>query len=266
MNIDKKYRSYYYEFRSQTLNWSGSDSIDLYEKNLKNNYSELKKYGWIDSQFTYKFNSYGFRCEEFDNKPTMMTLGCSNTFGTGLPVDKIWPELLAKDLNMKCANLGIGGGSLDTAFRMCEGYIDIINPKLVVLLEPPEVRMELFLNDINNGPSMLGPWIAEHFNPYHHESPPPSDYDPKNYSSLITTIKNFTESWITNENNCYFNRKKNILAIEQICMERNIKFIYTVYTPSFDFKTMLPSSFARDLMHGGVEDHKKITKELLTKL
>jgi hypothetical protein len=249
-NIDKKYRSYYYEHRNQILHWNGSDTKDLYEKNLKNNYSELKKYGWIYNHFTYKFNSLGFRCDEFSDQPTLMALGCSYTMGIGLPVDKIWPELLAKDLNMKCANLGIGGGSLDTAFRMCEGYIDIINPKLVVLLEPPPARTEIFFHSDNNIPSRIGHWMIDHSN-----------------SNIIfeDSIIDFTKIWITQENNYYFNREKNILAIKRLCMERNIKFICEPHT-ELHYIDKPPESLARDLMHAGITSHEYFVKKLLSKI
>jgi hypothetical protein len=239
MNIDKKYKSQYYHFRNQTLNWLTSDTEENYNKNYETRYHELKKYGWVDNHFTYKFNSHGFRCEEFNGDPSIMTLGCSNTIGIGLPVDKTWPELLAKELNMKCANLGIGGGSLDTVFRLCHGYIDVIKPKIVVLLSPPGPRIELFVNDdVYN----LGSWT---FN-----------------DKYMFDKSSFFHMWTTGKNNIYFNTEKNILAIKQLCEQRNIKFINKDNSELYIEKNTL----ARDLLHTGIENHKLLIKNLLLHL
>jgi hypothetical protein len=246
MKVDKKYRSYYYRFRNQILDWLPSDSEELYKENYKNCYSELERYGWIDNHFTYKFNSYGFRCEEFNDEPTMMTLGCSVTLGIGLPFDKIWPELLAKNLGLRCANLGIGGAGADTAFRMCLGYIDIVKPKIIVLFEPHRGRMELF--NETNPPTLIGTWHT-------------------NNSETSDSIENFAENWLSSDYNDYFNQEKNILAIKHLCEKRNIKFIHDDSVNLLNRTHLLGNyPLARDLAHVGVENHKLIAKKLLLKI
>ena len=137
------YNSTDINFANSSMFWYGLDSKESYTKNLKEKSALLKRYDWIDKSFDYSFNSKGFRCSEFTSDPTIMCLGGSTTFGTGLPVDNIWPELVAKSLNMKCANFGQGGGSFDTAFRMCLGYIDKIKPKIVIFLQTSGYRWEL---------------------------------------------------------------------------------------------------------------------------
>jgi hypothetical protein len=124
------------------------DTEQLYHKNLRDNYEELEKYGWIDRTILYKFNSLGFRCEEFTDDPSIMFLGCSHTQGIGLPIESIWPTIVSNELNLKCVNLGQAGCSSDTAFRLLHGYIDKINPKIVVYMDPPGMRFELFCHGV----------------------------------------------------------------------------------------------------------------------
>jgi hypothetical protein len=244
MKVDRKYRSPYYDLRNQTLNWLPGDTLELYKKNCKNQYSLLDYYGWIDYNFTYKFNSHGFRCEEFSDEPTIMTLGCSHTVGIGLPVESIWPELLAKKLNMKCANLGVGGGSLDVAFRMSLGYIDIIKPKIVVLLSPEASRLELFYYFNHKTISyLLGSWTSRY-----------SSTD-REYNNIV----NFMKTWWADDNNSYFNKQKNILAIKQICDSRKIKFI----CKNSDSINNSEGSLARDLMHPGKTAHVLLMEKFL---
>jgi hypothetical protein len=248
INIDKKYRPEYYNFRSKELVWFNTDSKETYLLNFKTRGDDLKLHGWLDAYFTYKFNSHGFRCEEFSDEPTLMALGCSNTFGVGMPIDKIWPEMLAKELNMKCANMGVCGGSLDSSFRVCHGYIDIVKPKIIIVLEPPPGRMQLFR--VNNVPNNIGVWNTNTQDPN----------DP---------IESFAKLWLSNDNNHYFNREKNILAIEQMCVERNIKFIHEQYDVLYPGdppgSELEPGVLARDLWHPGIIGHERLTKKLLSK-
>ena len=67
--------SAYPELANQEINWLPMDTKQLYKHNLKQNAQELAP--WIDNPFTYKFNSKGFRCEEFDTTDNVVFLGCS---------------------------------------------------------------------------------------------------------------------------------------------------------------------------------------------
>ena len=229
------YNSTYKEYANQSLDWIPGDSKKLYERNLKSNYNLLKNNNWIDNSFTYKFNSHGFRCEEFTSKPTVMFLGCSRTCGIGLPVDTIWPELVAKQLNMRCANLAQAGASCDTAFRLCHGWIDIIQPKLVVLLEPPGIRFEM---TSDTAIRFLSPswWRKD------------SEY------------YDFVRDWSMDENNNYFNSLKNQFAIANLCTSKNIKYV------SIDPASMIKIDSARDLEHPGILSNKRCAEHAIEQI
>jgi hypothetical protein len=231
------YNSYYKDLANKKLYWLPMDTRELYEKNLQEKYELLKTNNWIDRVFSYKFNSHGFRCEEFTEDPTIMFLGCSNTCGIGLPIDNIWPEMVSKNLNMRCANLGMGGASNDTTFRMCHGWIDNINPKIVILNCPPTPRLEL-----------------ARFNKY--------DFLSINQTSNSKYIDEFVKTWITDENNIYFNQLKNVLAIENLCIQNNIKFLKFSY---LEFNSFF-EDYARDLTHLGVKSNSNFAEHVLSKI
>jgi hypothetical protein len=210
------------------------DTEELHQKLLKTRYNDLKVNGWIGKSFTYQFNSQGFRCSEFSHAPTLMTLGCSFTVGVGVPLEDTWPSLVSKNLNMQCANLGQGGGSADTAFRLCHGYIDVIKPTIVVFMQPPNPRFEMLIGGMVH---MLSSY-----------SPGP---DKKNF-----------ERWARDEDNAFFNREKNTLAIQALCLQRGIKFISVDHSDLFN----LSFSKARDLAHPGVENHKLFSELLISKI
>jgi hypothetical protein len=233
------YNSIYKWYSNKSINWLPMDTEGLYHKNLVEQKTLLEKNNWIDYKFTYTFNSYGFRCTEFINKPTIMFLGCSFTCGIGLPIDTIWPELVTKQLNMQCANLGQGGGSSDTAFRLCLGWIDKINPEIIILLKPPRIRWELVnekkiefirVNDIT-----------------------PMDH-----------LSHYMRKYCEDDNNDYFNTQKNIFAIEHLCHQRRIKFL------NFETKSLANKNntddLARDLAHNGVKSNQQFANHVINNI
>jgi hypothetical protein len=49
------------------------------------------------SEVSYKLNSFGFRSDEFTanhNEDHVLFIGCSVTYGTGVPLEKMWSKLL----------------------------------------------------------------------------------------------------------------------------------------------------------------------------
>lgn len=214
-----------------SIPWCPMDTAELYMKNRIEQTSLLKQNGWMDNTFDYSFNSKGFRCKEFTHNPTIMFLGCSYTCGIGLPVNNIWPELVAKSLNLQCANMGQGGGSSDTAFRLCLGWIDQIKPSIVIFLKPPDIRWELVSNDRIN---FLGVNTRD--------------------------TSNYIKEYVIDDNNVYFNNYKNKLAIESLCTQRNIKFL------SFDSLPYIHNDYARDLSHSGINTHQQFANFVIQKI
>jgi len=213
--------------RGTTLYFHGSDTRKLWENNLKDpdNYKFFEENGWSDEHaISYTFNTHGFRCEEFDFRESWLALGCSFTEGIGLAIDDVWPSILATHLNKHIWNLGIGGSSLDTCFRNLDYYIDKLNIQGVFLLQPPHHRFELFFNKV------LKIYV-------------PNDQGPHNSIFKI---------WYSDQNNAKFNAQKNILAMDKMCSDRNIRFITR---PNIDVYHGTSVKRARDLMHNGKTEH-----------
>ena len=89
--------------------FSGIDSID-YCTNAE----------WFNQypvqQFDYKYNSWGFRGEEYRDylgKPVNLCLGDSFTVNLGGPIEHSWPNLLQEKFDIPCINLGLDGGGND---------------------------------------------------------------------------------------------------------------------------------------------------------
>jgi hypothetical protein len=211
------------------INWLPMDTEKLYNENLKYKKNLLEKYNWINSNFTYKFNSHGFRCNEFNNDPSIVFLGCSMTIGIGLPISDTWATLVADQLDLSCYNLGIGGSSNDTAFRLSYAWLEKIKPKIVVFCQTFAERLEI--------------WSSTEI-----------------ISNIAKESPNFYNHWLANENNSQLNQTKNRLAIKQLCDQLDIKFICV------DVKEMPDLDRARDLAHLGVNSNIEFSKLVLNRI
>ena len=216
--------------RNQTVYFNGSDNSARWQENLKDpaNRKFFEENGWLDEQaIPYVFNTHGFRCEEFDQRPAWLALGCSFTEGVGLPIDDVWPTILSKQLNQHVWNLGVGSSGLDTCFRLLDYYIDKLNVQGVFLLTPPEHRVEIFTNG----------------NPVIYL--PSEEYDTK-YPLF--------KHWVSDEINVIINMRKNLLAIQKLCDDANVRLITRSYkdlgSPNL-YENPKMQIKARDLLHFG---------------
>jgi hypothetical protein len=220
---------YYSQHKNKTLSWIDSDSEEVFLKNIQDpeRLSQLKKYGWDQPDaITYKFNSEGFRCNEFDQSLGIITIGCSFTAGVGLPLDSIWPTMVGNELGLSVWNLGIGGASMDTCFRLLCNYIDRLNSQYVLLLTPPEQRFELHT-----------PNTVHCFHP----------------QQIIHPIQRW---WYECNSNGQLNFFKNTLALQQLCQQHGKRLIIKNHgTALFGIPPRDKWPPARDMLHVGVEEH-----------
>ena len=207
---------------NRTVKWLPMDTAARYQENLKSNRTALESNGWIDKEITYQFNSSAFRCNEFTNNPSILFLGCSHTVGVGLPIEHTWPTIVANKLNLKCYNLGQGGGSADSAYRLGSHWVPKILPKIVVFLIPDIHRLEV---------------VKEHN---------------IEFLTLMTQYRQYSgfyDKWTYFESNCWLNSQKNTLALEHISNRYDCKFV------SLHADCINGPDLARDLAHGGVQSN-----------
>lgn len=219
----------YIEYANTEINWLPMDTEKLYNLNLKYKKSLLEQYNWIDSNFTYKFNKHGFRSDEFTNDPSIVFLGCSITAGIGLPIEATWPTLVANHLNLRCYNLGIGGASNDTAFRLAHVWIEKLKPQIVVFCQTYAERYEL-----HSSTGII--------------------------SNIAKECGDFYNHWLSNNNNSLLNSIKNRLAINQLCNQFGIKFVHT------DVNDVVVIDKARDLAHPGIKSNLEFSKLVLSRI
>lgn len=137
----------------------------------------------------YSFNSAGYRAPEFESAGDaikILALGCSETFGYGLPREHLFHEIVAGRLRMHTGrtvvnwNLAVPGGSGDRMCRMLVVSLPLLQPDIVLLQFPSANRREYFSSKceaLNYHPnSMHRAELAPLFASFKSLTSPPDDF------------------------------------------------------------------------------------------
>lgn len=102
------------------------DNEMSYYENLK---TQPEDWHYRTKKVVYKLNSMGYRTKEFNDidwKNSIVVLGCSCVFGTGVSEDETLSYYLSKLFNKDVINLGVSGSSnqfmLDTSIMLKKKY------------------------------------------------------------------------------------------------------------------------------------------------
>lgn len=90
-------------------------------------------------------NIDGHRGSNFKKNIDILYSGCSLTFGTGLPQEAIWGEMLSESLNLECNNISYQGGSIINIVNNIFNYINKYgDPKIIACCFPALDRIRWF--------------------------------------------------------------------------------------------------------------------------
>ena len=100
--------------------------------------------------YTYDLNTHGYRSIEFSSDIDILTVGCSFTFGTGLPFEYTWSQQLQKKIpNKKIATLSWPGlGIQDLVSLLFKYFKSIGNPKMIICNFPDFFRFEILTKEL----------------------------------------------------------------------------------------------------------------------
>ena len=213
---------------------------------------------WEHPHFNYIINSYGFRGNDTPLETDLAAFGCSFTFGSGLPENMLWHNVLAKKLNTTCANFGIPSCSIESIvdiFLIASKHVTI---KKAIFLLPSIERLQI-AKKLGEGE------LVKYFNIMPSYSSAVNEFF-EIYSDQIYRALPLEEIYKICKNQLYL--------LDHIAKERNIQ----VYMSSWDPKTykfinqldldsvILPAwvspslefanaDLARDLKHPGFKHH-----------
>jgi hypothetical protein len=231
--IDHDYMAYP-TIRSQVINWLNSDKQEVY--NNPANRKLLKRWDWLNKKVEYTINYYGFRSDEFTAEPnqSILFLGCSYTAGIGLPIEQTWAYQVATHLGLAMYNLGIGGGSCNSCYRIGSHWIPKLKPRHVFVLYPFAHRLEVVKNK--------GLFYS---------------------FSIADNTDSFYNSWIKYDLNSELNLR---------CTQDALKYICEVNGATYNSMTAdewilgahaLRLPLARDLLHPGIEHNRNRALDII---
>lgn len=182
--------------------------LDFYLSNLINNafpagktdmksrqLNAEKGINTFDDVNEYIINSNGFRSSEFSVGNTdILAVGCSITFGIGVPIDGAWPSILESKTNKKVTNMSLPGESVTSICnRIIKYCMNYENPKSIYCFFPDFFRM-LFVQDFDY-----------HVSKKYLVDKKPTD---KNLSLVSPNVANDMSYYYENgKNKLFFNRK-----------------------------------------------------------
>ena len=240
--------------------WANSDSEERYAEYTARGLN-LYKPGDIE----YKYNSDGYRCDEFTglSEIPIIFLGCSYTEGNGLCQREPWSYLLLEKIRNKTNkiipywNLGISGSGIDTQASMLHWVVAtrLIRPKFIFGLFPTIYRREYkFNDDTRRG------WVPKFI--------PPVDKRPQQYEVLSRT---FSDEYYAQHQN-----ERSMMIIDSICRLSDSKMIYSSWQDSNEwglYKNIFPllnsfqsldlykfKDYARDGIHPGPSYHRTLAE------
>jgi hypothetical protein len=109
--------------------------------------SKLTEYAQPDL-YQYDINAHGFRSADFHEDTEIITLGCSHTFGVGVPTELIWPNVVKELTGVQdVINLGRPGSSIAHQIRWLTNYIRIFGPPKMVLANFPELNRYEYIDE-----------------------------------------------------------------------------------------------------------------------
>lgn len=204
---------------------------------------------WYRSEFDTEeglFNKQGYRSDSLSGDNGFLFLGCSITFGYGLPRHEAWPWIVGKHFDVSVWNLAVTGQGDDVCFLNTKKWISKLKPKVVCMMIPPTGRFKFF--DVDDE-SLSNQFI---------------------YWKLTSYEKEVKFPWLFNVKNLYVHTLKNILSIKTLCDEHNIplvlkspaiqKWVSENKMSVWDKLTMKKEwgDVAQDGQHPGPKWHKKM--------
>jgi hypothetical protein len=185
-----------------------------------------------DQTTLYRHNNFGYRSDFWDGSHQILALGCSNTYGAGIPEEGRWTDILQELSNKKVANLSCMGQSINFLISQAFAYFKTFgNPEYVVCLLPDPLRIYLPTNgkllDSKNNNGQLMKVIYVNSNEYSEDKP---KYLKKPY---------YYEDVLPVDVSLFFSMQS-IHALEQYCNSHKIKLIWSSWETHFqDFISTL---------------------------
>lgn len=211
-----------------------------------------------DSKFEhyeYTINEHGFRYTEPKTDNIMLAVGCSMTYGTGLPEECVYPSIVSKTLGYELVNVALPGTGPDIQIINATWALLKYKPKIILFyMSTPSRRFLTTETDFMNwvpGVNLSG------FSELENKSLTLLD-DKFRFTRVLQTI------W-------------QLIPFIELCKHSNTELYFKCWDPEAqthfmkydimqytkDLPNLKSVDKARDDMHPGIESHKEFSDRIL---
>lgn len=177
----------------------------------------------VDRKTEYKTNNFGFRCKDWTEASEILAVGCSNTYGLGVPENGSWPKILGSLSNKNVHNLSKPGVCIqELVFQIFAYCKKFGNPDAIVCLFPDPFRIIIPIKEglVGVGKDALNSRATETLHLRTHTGRKISDR--KKYLKMPYNYEDFMPMEVP-----LFFSMKAIHMLEQYCNSNNIKLIWS---------------------------------------
>lgn len=208
------------------------DSEENWNKNKIKHAEVCEKNYYSQTSIIYNVNKLGHR-NKLNPDPVNeynLYLGCSHTFGIGLPAGAIWHNHLTEWMNVPAYNAGIPGGSVSACYRnLLALHAKGMKIRRIFILAPTFNRLEVF----DSRWRTLSWWC-------------------NNHKAVKKTL--LTDEYMM------FDKQKSLQAIKGFCVDKGIEYVIVDVDEKEIDHILCADRTARDFVHSGSEAHLKIAK------
>jgi hypothetical protein len=191
--------------------WPDPDeSIDFY--NLDNH--EYVYNGWSD----YLVNRLYMRSPKFNKSNSILTSGCSHSWGVGIKDTLTWSNLVAENYKLGYSNVALPGSSVMlqvlNIFQYCNTFG---NPKIILCMFPNFERIRVFVeNNILEGDTLTK-----------YNFGPANAFTNRIINKPKITKLPANKDILVSENHAFYNSVCFIMMLEKYCKSNNIKLAWS---------------------------------------
>ena len=213
-------------------------TLDLHNKYMqKNNIKILNNKTYLDKNVNeYHTNNFSYRDKKDwkpENPAEIVALGCSHTYGIGVPQEYTWPSIIESKTGKVVANLGMCGASAEKLLESFFLYLDTVGtPKYLFVCFPDHQRYShvaegnfFVINDNELGDNLSSRKVVTHTRT--------ADYlnGDINLKDKIIKLPGNPQYLIPAEE-CLSQYISSIYIIEKLCKFLNIKFYWSTWHDS----------------------------------
>jgi hypothetical protein len=189
-------------------------------------------------QVPYLINEHGYRSEPFSKDNDVLILGCSQTYGSGLPNEFTWADFFCKNINKKYSRLACPGYSINGQVYKAFNYFKEIGKPKIVLGLFPLYRLEY--------PAIPGEFVHPHGSLNTNEKPGSKELEKAvtamayfNYDVAQFSKAPHDPAYVIPKEFTIFYNFMFIKMLEEYCNSNNIIFIWSVYENFEDIQKYL---------------------------